>query len=130
MPTSVPYAGISPALPHAAPTRDQFRTLWTRMAKFAIDNPSAFIFLEVHHHARYLDAASHAVEARMTDLIVAFVVAAQGRHELKAGPAKQLIGLVTGAFVGVIRACLETDTPLAQAEWRLAEQCMWEAVRS
>jgi AcrR family transcriptional regulator len=116
--------------PHTAPTREQFRTLWSRMARFAVAHPEAFIFLEVHHHARYLDADSRAVEARMIDLVVAFVAAAQARHELKPGVAKHLIGLVTGAFVGLIRACLETATPLDQADWVLAEQCMWEAVRT
>src|SRR3954466_11 len=32
--------------PATAPTREQFRALWTRMAKFALDHTSAFIFLE------------------------------------------------------------------------------------
>ena len=40
------------------------------------------------------------------------------------------MGLVMGAFVGVIRSCLETDLPLANADWTLAEQCMWEAIRA
>jgi hypothetical protein len=35
-----------------------------------------------------------------------------------------------GAFVGVIRSCVEVDIPLEQADWKLAEQCIWEAVRS
>src|SRR5215470_6361933 len=41
--------------PPAAPTREQLRLLWTRMARFATEHPSSFIFLELHHHAPYLD---------------------------------------------------------------------------
>jgi TetR/AcrR family transcriptional regulator, repressor of fatR-cypB operon len=116
--------------PPEAATREQFRLLWTRMARFAIDQPSSFIFLELHHHARYLDAESHAVEQRMTDLFTRVVTSAQARGELKAGDPRVLMGLVMGGFVGVIRGCVDLDQPLGQLDWKLAEQCMWEAIRA
>jgi len=118
------------SFPLAAPTREQFRLLWTRMARFAIDHPSSFIFLELHHHARYLDAESHAVEQRMTELFTRVVINAQARGELKAGDPRVLMGLVMGGFIGVIRGCVDVDQPLGQLDWKLAEQCMWEAVRA
>jgi AcrR family transcriptional regulator len=116
--------------PTTAPTREQFRVLWTRMAQFATANPSAFIFLELHHHARYLDAESRAVEQRLTELFTNVVTTAQARRELKAGAPRLLMGLVMGAFVGVIRSCVDVDQPLEDADWALAEQCVWEAIRS
>jgi AcrR family transcriptional regulator len=111
-------------------TREQLRLIWMRMAKFAVANPSGFVFLELHHHARYLDAESRAVEQRIYHLITAVVVAAQARRELKAGPPRLLMGIVMGAFIGVIRNCVEQDQPLADADWVFAEQCIWEAIRS
>ena len=114
--------------PVTAPTREQFRVLWMRMAKFATENPSSFGFLELHHHAQYLDAESRAVEQRMTALFANVVVRAQARGELKQGDPGVLMGLVMGAFVGVIRNCI--DRPLDDADWTLAEQCMWEAIRA
>jgi AcrR family transcriptional regulator len=116
--------------PASAPTREQFRLLWTRMAKFAIENTNAFSFLELHHHARYLDAESRAVEQRMTELITHVVVSAQARGELKAANPRLLMGIVMGGFVGVIRSCLDFDEALDKANWVLAEQCCWEAIRS
>jgi AcrR family transcriptional regulator len=117
--------------PATATTREQFRMLWMRMAKFATEHTDAFIFLELHHHARYLDAESRAVENRMLDLFTGVVTNAQARGELKAGEPKLLMGLVMGGFVGVIRSCIETENAsLANADWKLAEQCLWEAVRS
>lgn len=109
-------------------TREQFRTLWMRMANFAIANTQSFVFLELHHHARYLDAESRAVEQRMLRLFINFVVAAQARGELKPGPPKLLIGLVLGSFIGVIRSCVEDDEALDRADWQLAEQCIWQAI--
>jgi len=122
--------GVLDDFPPAAATREQFRLLWGRMAKFAITHDKSFVFLELHHHARYLDAESRAVEHRMLDLFVHIIEAAQARGELKAGPPRLLIGIVMGAFIGVIRSCVEFEQPLEQADWKLAEQCVWEAVRS
>jgi hypothetical protein len=66
----------------------------------------------------------------MLALFTGVVTNAQARGELKAGPPSLLMGLVMGAFVGVIRSCVETEAPLGEADWKLAEQCLWEAVRS
>ena len=116
--------------PVAAPTREQFRLLWMRMAQWATANPKAFIFMELHHHQRYLDDESRALEERMLGLFTAVVVSAQARGELKAGPPGLLMGIVMGAFVGVIRSCVEIDQSLESADWKLAEQMLWEAVRT
>src|SRR5213595_3587672 len=36
--------------PKTTIARELFRTMWMRMAKFAMDNPKPFVFLELHHH--------------------------------------------------------------------------------
>lgn len=110
--------------------RELFRTLWMRMARFAVDNEKSFVFLELHHHARYLDAESQALEKRMMELFTNVVVSAQARGELKAGAPRLLMGMVMGAFIGVIRNCVELETKASEADWKLAEQCMWEAIRA
>ncbi|MFN0248535.1 MAG: hypothetical protein ACKV2T_16705, partial [Kofleriaceae bacterium] len=116
--------------PASSSTREQFRTMWMRMAKFAAQNVNAFIFMELHHHQRYLDNESRALEQRLLALFTGVVVAAQTRHELKAGPPSLLMGIVMGAFVGVIRSCVAVEQSLDEADWVLAEQVLWEAVRA
>ncbi len=116
--------------PASSSTREQFRTMWMRMATFAQNNVKAFIFMELHHHQRYLDAESRALEQRLLSLFTSIVVAAQARRELKAGPPNLLMGIVMGAFVGVIRSCVEVEQSLDEADWVLAEQVLWEAVRA
>jgi AcrR family transcriptional regulator len=113
--------------PAAAPTREQFRVLWMRMAKFATEQPRSFVFLELHHHASYLDAESRDVEQRMAMLFGRVITTAQARGELKPGDPGVIMGLMRGAFVGVIRSCARAPT---DADWKFAEQCMWEAVRA
>ena len=123
-------SSVLESFPANANTREQFRTIWMRMAAFATANVSAFIFLELHHHASYLDAESRAVEQRMLEVITAVVQAAQQRRELKQGSARLLMGMVMGALVGVIRSCLDFNQDVATADWAFAEQCVWEAIRS
>jgi AcrR family transcriptional regulator len=110
--------------------REQFRTLWDRMARFAIEHPKSFVFLELHHHAQYLDAESRALEQRMLALFTNVILAAQMRGELKAARPRLLMAIVMGAFVGVTRSCVEDDEPLDKAAWHIAEQCVWEAIRA
>ena len=110
--------------------RDLFRVLWNRMAKYATDHTKSFAFLELHHHAQYLDAESRAVEQRMLALFENVIVAAQVRGELKAAQPRLLMALVMGAFIGVIRNCVELSEKLTDAAWATAETCMWEAIRA
>ncbi len=110
--------------------RELFRTMWNRMAKFAVENPKPFIFLELHHHASYLDAESQALEQRMLDLFKNVIVAAQARGELKTASPQLLMSIVMGAFVGVMRGCGLSCAPLGEADWATAEQCVWEAIRA
>jgi AcrR family transcriptional regulator len=116
--------------PVTAPAREQFRAIWSRMSKFVDENPKGFAFCELHHHAPYLDAESVAVERRMIDLVVKFIEHSQARGEIRKAPPYLLIGLVMGAFIGVVRWAAESGLALTPDVWSLAEQCSWEAIRS
>ena len=113
----------------ASGARELFHQLWTKMAAFAVEEPKSFVFLELHHHARYLDAESRAIEHRMLELFNNVIKAAQSRGELKPCAPRLLMAICMGSFVGLIRSCVEDDQPLASADWQTAEQCVWEAIR-
>ena len=110
--------------------RELFRSLWLRMARFTVENQQSFVFMELHHHARYLDAESRALEQRMLELFANVITAAQARGELKVGPPRLLMAIVMGAFIGVVRNSIEQQQTITAAEWKLAEQCGWEAIRA
>ena len=40
------------------------------------------------------------------------------------------MAIIMGMFVGLIRDSIEQDLMLSDAEWKLAEQCGWEAIRA
>lgn len=116
--------------PADAVAREQFRALWHRMARYVADEPLGFAFLELHNHRSYLDAESRAIEARIRDFGVGFLQAAQRRGEVRATEPMILIGIVMGAFIGLVRFAAECQLTLDDAAWRSAEQCVWEAIRS
>jgi len=113
-----------------ATARELFRSLWMRMARFVVDNQQSFVFMELHHHARYLDAESRALEQRMLDLFANVITAAQARGELKAAPPRLLMAIVMGSFIGVVRSSIEQERAIPGVEWKIAEQCGWEAIRA
>lgn len=113
------------------PARQMIHHLWSRMVDFALGQPRAFAFLELHHHASYLDEQSKAIEARIIDMGVRFLQLAQQRGEVKPNIEPMLlIAIVHGIFVGVIRKAEEGLLKVDAAALAIAEQCAWEAVRA
>ncbi|MBA3393386.1 MAG: TetR/AcrR family transcriptional regulator [Deltaproteobacteria bacterium] len=119
---------IYTAFPATAPPREQFRTIWEQMARFALANPEAFAFLELHHHRSYLDAESLALDGGLKQFGVGFVTAAQAKGVLKAMEPMLLMELVFGAFNGMFRAHIEGRITLDDAAMRAAEAACWDAV--
>ncbi len=115
--------------PFHANTREQFAALWQRMVDWAVAEPDAFAFLELHAHQSYLDEESRALEGRIVQFGVGFISAAQQRGELRSGPPAVLIGIVMGAFIGLRSKSAQCGYSVTPEDWRLAQQCVWEAIR-
>lgn len=119
---------IYTAFPATAPPREQFRTIWMKMAEFALANPKAFAFLELHHHAAYLDKESQALDQSLKNFGVVFVSAAQKAGVVKKVEPMLLMELVFGAFNGMFRAHVEGRIRLDDKAIRDAEEACWDAV--
>ncbi|MBZ0232567.1 MAG: TetR family transcriptional regulator [Deltaproteobacteria bacterium] len=115
--------------PVAASAREQFGTLWRRMAAYAKEEPLGFAFLELHNHQSYLDADSKALEERITQFGLGFIAQAQARGDIRAVDPMLLVGIVMGAFIGLVRRSTECGLVLDDPAWTTAEQCVWEAIR-
>jgi len=116
--------------PFDRPVREQFSTIWERMADFALAHPRELAFLELHHHGSYLDAESKRIENQVIDFGIEMVRRAQAAQALKPLDPALLVELVDGAFLGVFRAGLEGRVPLTRETLMAAERCCWEAVRA
>ena len=114
--------------PTGAPVREQFRAMWRAMVDFAVANPKAFAFLELHHHGSYLDADSLKLENQLKDFGAAMVLRAQTEGVVKPGSTHLLMELVFGAFIGMMRAHWEGRVALTPDDRVLAEQACWDAI--
>jgi AcrR family transcriptional regulator len=108
--------------------REQFRQVWMRMADFAIHHRREFAFLELHHHASYLDEACRSVEHQMQVFARKMVKDAQEDGALRDIDPDVLIALANGAFIGLFRAGIEGTVPMTMATFEAAEGRVWRAL--
>ncbi len=117
-------AGIRPS---DAP-RIQFRCLWTALAEHAQDAPFSFDFLELHHHASYLDAESRALELRSLLRLIDVLRSAHERGMPQPLAVETTLALVWGAFVGLVKASRLGYLTLDAATVTAAEEACWNAI--
>ena len=111
------------------PPREMFSSFWRATIQWAGDNPKAFAFLELHHHASYLDAESRAVEQRAYTLCGSLLALMKDRGAVKDIDAGILMTVVYGALIGFVRGAWEDRYPLDSEHIATAETCIWEAIR-
>jgi len=121
-------AALAAAVPPAAPYRTQFHLLWRALYRFAIEQPRAFAFLELHHHGDYLDAQSRAVELRILAPIARVVEQGRSAGALKPIPSPALIVTVWGAFVGMVKAARAGYFALTDDLCEQVETAAWDAI--
>jgi AcrR family transcriptional regulator len=115
--------------PVGAAGRQQFHWFWNKMRDFAEMHPKAFAFLEFHAHAPYLDDTSRAMEQQVLNAARAFMAEAQRNQTAKDIEPDVLIGVVWGAFVGLVKGAHSLKLQITPAAFDAAEQCCWEAIR-
>jgi AcrR family transcriptional regulator len=115
--------------PVDVPVREQFRIFWQRLVGYAQRHPRAAAFMELHHHAPYLDEESRALEQRVMQPVIDFIQRAQEAQALKALDPVLLISVVYGAFIGIAKNAMAGHLALGPKTLEDAEACLWEAVR-
>ncbi len=115
--------------PLDAPPREQFRIFWRRLVAYGQRHPLGAMFMELHHHAPYLDADSRALEQRVLEPLIDFIRRAQQAQALKPLDPMLLISMVYGAFVGIAKHVIAGHLRLEPNTYEQAEECLWETVR-
>lgn len=123
-------AHLLEAFPFTVSPREQFSAYWNRYMDFARRYPRVQAFLELHHHADYLDDANRALEERLVQIARQVVVRMQAAKTVKDLPPDFVLAFVFGAIVGLIRASWCGQLALTDEVVRAGEQCCWEAIRS
>ncbi len=108
--------------------RQQFRTFVEQVIAFADRHPEAFLFLETHHHAPYLDEesgqASQAGQGRVLDFLQMGV--AQGF--LKDLPGPLLLVLLWGPLVEYVRGVQRGRIVASPTNLVQLEQSLWSSL--
>lgn len=116
-------------LPGSGTVRHQFHQLWTRLRAFEKADPTAFTFLELHHHADYLDRKSRALEIESLLPIARFLEQASRDGHIRRMHAAAMMAMVWGAFSGLVKAerigYLRFDDDLSAQ----TEATLWDALR-
>ena len=123
-------ASVMADFPYDGAPRAQIHHFISSVFSFAKKHPLAFKFLELHHHAPYLDDKSREVEQSVVAMANGFVEQHEHNKVLRKAPQGVLAGLVWGGMVGLIRAgwegrCVELS-PKAEMAF---EDAIWDAVR-
>ncbi len=113
-------------MPAGLSIRGRFGLYWQRMAGFALAEPRAMRFMELHQHAAYLDEKSRKLAERYLAVASAFIAEGVQAGVLKPLAPDFAAALLWGTLIGMIKVCGEL-TPALIAE---AENCLWDAVRA
>jgi AcrR family transcriptional regulator len=116
--------------PFGLTPREQFAAYWNRYMDFARKHPRAQAFLELHHHADYLDSANRALEERLFQIALGVVERMRQGKAVKDLPGPLIMAFVFGAIVGLIRASWHRHIELTDEVVAAGEQCCWEAIRA
>jgi TetR/AcrR family transcriptional regulator, repressor of fatR-cypB operon len=114
--------------PFEASPRQQFHVFWQRLARFAREHARAFTFLELHHHAPYLDADNRARELDALGPIVAFFERTGAAGVTRPLPPPALIAVVWGALVGLVKAASLGHLELTDDLIQQVEQSCWDSI--
>lgn len=117
-------AVLAPAA-EAADAVEGFDLYWRALVDFTLAHPAAFAFLEMHRHQPYLDEASRAVTADLDVRIEAFIRRHQRQGALRPGDPAELVALVLGAFVGLVRAGRDGRIELSRRRLLAAGRRVW-----
>jgi len=122
-------AAVMADFPFQGEARTQIHHFVSSVLTFARRYPLAFKFLELHHHAPYLDAKSREVESSVVTMANEFVAQHERAKVLRKAPEGVLSSLVWGAIVGFVRAGWEKRADTGEKSEVAFEEAIWEAVR-
>ncbi len=110
-------------------TREEFHCLWAEMAGFVREQPTAYAFLELHHHGSYLDDESQQMESGLFDFALRYIERKQSVGDFCELDPAVLWSLVEGAFIGLVRSSRRDRVALDAEVVSAAEAACWEMVR-
>lgn len=120
---------IGDSFPVQAPPREIIRELWRRGAAYATAHPTAFAFLEMHHHAPYLDEESRALEQKSLEQDAKLFEIGRQTGAFGPLPNEVLQAFIGGALRDLVKSAWHGRITLTPEIVDRAAACCWEAIR-
>lgn len=118
---------LAPA-PQGLKPRDLFTHYWHRMTLFARSHPRAMRFMDLHHHAAYLDDESRTLSKNYARVAEEFVRHARAQGAIRDLDPIMVVALMWGAAAGLTKfagaGALEFDAAMAAQ----MEDALWRAI--
>lgn len=109
--------------------RQRMGALWRALFRFHAKHPHAIPFLDLHHHADYLDEESRMVEQfSAASWLQLFVEGQQEQALIDFHPAAA-IAMAYGAFLGIVRGAQTGYYALDDALIAASEERIWAMIR-
>jgi TetR/AcrR family transcriptional regulator, repressor of fatR-cypB operon len=115
-------------LPVEVSSREHLHSFFVHAFEFARRYPTALVFLELHHHADYLDRESARLDQKLGKRALDMFTSAVSREALRAARPDVLFFVVWGIFMAVARASANKQIVLTDEVVEEAEQCAWLAI--
>ena len=115
-------------VPEGLAPRQLFALYWRRMAEFARKYYRAVRFLDLHHHAHYLDAESRAMERIYMDTARAFMEEGRKSGTLRDLDPALVVALMWGATAGLNKFVHDGTLVFNEATSHAMEDALWRAV--
>jgi len=115
-------------VPEGHSSRETFSLYWRRMMLFARNHPRAVRFMDLHHHASYLDAESREMAGSYARAATEFVSRARDTGAIRDLDPIMVVALMWGASAGLIKfehqGALKFDTNTSGD----MEEALWRAI--
>lgn len=116
-------------LPAGVAPFEQFKALWQRFIAYALANPLAFRFLEMHYHEPYLDVASAHLDQQVINRTHEMMERGRLAAVLKPVKDEVLLAFIDGAIKHLLQAAQAGRVQLTAEVIDQAAACCWQAIK-
>lgn len=114
--------------PLTTPVSQQFSEFWRRMTKYALNRPEAFMFVEAHYHAPYLDEKSRQIHMPMLDTFKQAYDTALQQGVIKPLPLEAVIAMLFGSLTALLKSASEGRLELSPVLFEQIGSGLWTAL--
>jgi len=115
-------------LPPSPSIRERFASYWRRMSEFARAHPRATRFMDLHHHAAYLDGESRAASREYLDVATQFAREGRERGAIRDLDPLLIVALMWGAAAGLVKFAAGGALALDEKTATAMEEALWRAI--